>query len=329
MGGGARRRFLIGAGAALAAPLAPGRAPQRIALLPDHVGAYLDWFHEGMRRHGWREGREFVLSQPGLQFGVDYDEAARRALAARPDLILTVGTHYALAVRRRTTSVPTVVWASGYPVQTGLAASLAQPGKNVTGNALYAGTAIWGKLLELLRDARPGARRVGVLMCYVPPFHPQIETDLIERDLRDGADRLGLAIGFALLAEARQVDAALGALEASAPDAILLTTGLGIWPVRQRVLGFLLERRWPAITDVHWDPADALQPLMSYGASVPLLIREAAAYVVRILRDGAKPGELPMLQPAKFELSVNLRTAKALGIELPSRLLLQADRVVE
>jgi putative ABC transport system substrate-binding protein len=320
MGAIARRQFLIGASAVLAAPIvlrAQVRPPHRIGLLPDHYGAYLAWFHEAMRRHGWREGREFALLQPGLLFGDSYDEAARRVVSGRPDIILTVGTHYALAARRLTTRIPTVVWSSGYPVETGLAESLSRPGKNVTGNAAYAGTLIWGKLLELLRDVRPEAKRVGELMCYVPPFHPQVETDLIYRDLRNGADRLGLAIHFTPLAQADQVDAALRDLDASSPDVVVLTTGLGVWPVRQKVLGFALERRWPTITDVHWDPDDALQPLMSYGPSMRLLNREAVDYVVRILRDGAKPADLPMQQPAKFELSINLGTAKALGLAVP------------
>lgn len=329
MGGVARRDFLTAAGAMLAAPIALSRMPHRIGLLPDHVGAYLEWFLEGTRTFGWREGRDFVLMQPGLIFGVSYEVATRRVVAAQPDLIFTVGTHYALAARRLSTSIPIVVWSSGYPVETGLAESLSRPGRNVTGNAAYAGTAIWGKLLELLRDVRPAAKRIAVLMCYVPPYHPQVETDLIVRDLRDGAGHLGLAIRFVPLADASHVDAALRELAASSPDAVVLTTGLGVWPVRQKVLAFMLERGWPTIADLPWDPNDALQPLMHYGPSMKHLIREAAGYLVRILRDGAKPAELPMLQPAKFELSVNLRTAKALGLEVPSRLLLQADRVIE
>lgn len=329
MGAITRRQFLVAAGVTLAAPLALGQPPHRIGLLPEHEGAYLAWLHEAMLQQGWREGREFVLIQPGLRFGASPDDAAQRIVSARPDIIFTVGTHYALAAQRLTISVPTVVWASGYPVETGLAASLSRPGKNVTGNALYAGTSIWGKLLELLRDMQPEAKRVGVLMCYVPPFHPQVETDLIYRDLRYGASQLGLAIHFSPLPEARQVDAALRDLDSFAPDAVVLTTGLGVWPVRQKVLGFALGRRWPTIADVHWDPDDALQPLMSYGPSMRLLIHEAATYVVRILRDGARAADLPMQQPAKFEFSINMRTARALGLTVPPRLLLQADEVIE
>ena len=333
MGAIARRRFLAGAGALLAAHATwpvRGRAPYRIGLLPEYYGTYLAWFHDAMRREGWQEGREFAVFQPeGLPFGVRHEEAARRVVEARPDIILTVGTHYALAAQHLTKKIPIVVWASGYPVETGLADSLSRPGRNVTGNAAYAGTSIWGKLLQLLREVRPGAKRVAVLMCYLPPFHPQAETDMIYRDLREGARDLGLAMHITPLARAEQVDEALADLARSAPDVVVLTTGLGIWPVRQKVLEFALARRWPTIADVHWDPRDKLQPMMSYSPSMELLLRESVGYVVRILRDGAKAAELPMLRPAKFELSVNQRTAKALGVSIPSNVLLRADQVIE
>lgn len=329
MGGLARRRFLIAAASALAAPFALGRPPYRIGVLPDHVGVYLDWLVEGMRRHGWREGRDFTLVQPGLLFGVEHLEAARRVVGAQPDAIFTVGTHYALAAQRLTAGIPIVAWSSGYPVEAGLARSLSRPGRNFTGNAAYAGTEIWGKLIELLREVRPQARRVGVLMCYVPPHHPEIETEMANADLREGARRLGVALHIVPLADARDADAALRDLAAAAPEVVVLTTGLGIWPVRQKVLGFALAQGWPTIADVPWNPHDELQPLMHYGPSMERLIHDAAAYVVRILRDGAQPGDLPIRRPASFELSVNLGTAKALGLEVPSRLLLQADRVIE
>jgi len=105
-----------------------------------------------MRREGWREGREFEVCQPrGMIFGVRHEEASRRFVEARSDIILTVGTHYALAAQNLTRRIPIVVWASGYPVETGHADSLSRPGRNVTGNAAYAGTSIWRKLFQLLR----------------------------------------------------------------------------------------------------------------------------------------------------------------------------------
>jgi len=325
-----RRRFLIAAGAALATPStlrAQGRPPRRIGMLPDHVDPYLSWFRESMHRRGWREGRDFALIQPGMPWGEDPDEAARRVVDARPDIIFTVGTQYSLAARRRTTRIPIVAWAFGYPVESGLALSLSRPGTNVTGVSLYAATSIFGKLLELLRDVRPEAKRIGVLMCYLPPAHPQVEAELVYRDLRDSASRLGMAIHFASLPAPDRVGAALGGLAAFAPDVVLLTTGAAIWPVREKVLGFALERRWPTVTDSHWPTGDELQPLMSYGPSLQVVIDQAVAYLVRILREGAKPADLPIQQPAKFELVVNAGTAKALGLAVPDSLLLRADRV--
>jgi len=328
----ARRRFLAGAGALLATHAAwpvRGREPYRIGLLPNHVDPYLSWFQESALRRGLREGHEYVFLQPGMFWGDDPDEAARRVVDARPDVILTVGTQYSLAARRRTTAIPIVVYSVGYPVESGLASSLSRPGMNVTGISLYAATSIFGKLLELLRELRPEAKRIGVLMCYLPPAHPQAEAELIYRDLREGASRLGMAIQFASLPEPGRVDAALTELAASAPDVVLLTTGSAIWPVREKVLAFALERRWPTVTDARWPPADQLQSAMSYGPSQQVQIDQAAAYVVRILREGAKPADLPIQQPAKFELSINLRTARSLGVAVPSTLIVRADEVIE
>lgn len=328
MGGVARRQFLIGAGALLAAPRAQSRPPYRIGLIPDHRNIFRVWLHEGAERQGWREGRDFVLIESGLLFGEQHEEATRQVVSARPDIILTFGSHYGLAVQRLTSAIPTVLWAIGYPVEAGLADSLSRPGRNFTGNALYAGTEIWSKLLELVHETRPGARRVGALMAYVPPHHRPAEAAIVFDDLRRAARARGLQIHFSSLADAQDVDGALADLDAFAPDLLVLTTGLGLWPVRQRVLGFAGSQGWATVADAHWDPADALQPLLTYAPSAQPLIHTAFEYVVRILRDAAKPSELPIQQPAKFDLAVNLRTAKALGLEVPSRLLLQADRVI-
>jgi putative tryptophan/tyrosine transport system substrate-binding protein len=332
MGGVARRRFLIAASAALAAPnllRAQPRPPYRIGLIPDHRNIFRVWLHEGAARQGWREGRNFVLIEPGLLFGERHEEATRRVVAAQPDVILTFGSHYGLAIQRLKSTIPTVLWAIGYPVEAGLADSLSRPGRNFTGNALYAGTGIWSKLLELLHETRPGARRVGALMAYVPPHHRPAESAIVFDDLRRAARERGLQIHFTPLADARDVHGALADLDAFAPELVVLTTGLGIWPVRQQVLAFAASKGWATVTDAHWDPSDALRPLLTYAPSAQPLIHGAFEYVVRILRDGARPAELPIRQPIRFELAVSLRTAKALGLEVPSRLLLRADRVIE
>jgi putative tryptophan/tyrosine transport system substrate-binding protein len=332
MDGVARRRFLIAAGAALAAPAtlrAQSRAPFRIGLLPDHRGPFFTWVEEGFRRHGWREERDYVFVQSGFMLGFSFDEAVRRVVSAQPDVICTVGTHYTIAAQRLTTTIPIVAWSTGYPVEAGLAQSLSRPGGNVTGNTQYAGTSIWGKLMELLHQVRPEAKRVGILMSYLPPYHPQAESDVVYEDMRQSASRASLAVHFAPMLESNQLEAALADLASAAPDAVILTSGLSVWTVREKVLAFALARHWPTITDATWHPGDTLQPMMTYSPSSRLLIHDGIDYVVRILRDGARPADLPFRLPAKFELSINLQTARALGVEIPPRLLLRADRVIE
>jgi len=333
MGGVARRRFLIGAGAMLAAAPASLRAqarpPYRIGVLPDHRGPYYTWLLEGLHRHGWVEQRDFVFVQSGFTAGMDINEAARRIVAAQPDVIFTVVTYYVVAAQRLTATIPIVAWSTGYPVEAGFAESLSRPAKNITGNTQYAGAAIWGKLIELLHEVRPEAKRVGILMSYLPPYHPKAESDVVYEDMRQSASRAGLAAHFTPMVESSQLETALADLARAAPDVVILTTGLSVWPVREKVLAFALARAWPTITDSHWHPDDTLKPMMSYSPTNRLLIHDAAEYVVRILRDGVHPGDLPFRLPARFELSINLRTAKALGVEIPAQLLLRADRVIQ
>lgn len=326
-----RREFLAGAtglaGLWLPCVASGARArakPHRIGMLPDCEGAYCTYFHDAMREHGWREGRDFVVLQSGLRYGDSLDEAARRTVALQPDLIYTVGSHFVLAARRQTTRIPIVMWASGYPVEAGFARTLARPGMNVTGLSLYAGTEIFGKLLQLLRELDPGLGRVGVLWTYVPPAHPVGEVEPCYRELRSAGARLGIEITICELAAADRVDDALREMAAADPRAVFLTSGSGMWPVRERILQFALDRRWPTISDFRWLPDDALKPLMTYAPPAEVLIRQTVQYVIRILRDGANASELPIQQPAQFTLTVNAGTARALGLAVPPALLMRA-----
>ncbi len=327
-----RREFVVGLGL-LAANVTESAQTRprlfRIGLLPDCEDAYCEWFDDAMREAGLRKGRDFEIVTSGLRFGVEFETAAQRVVAAKPDLIYTVGTQYVLAAQRLTRTIPIVFWAAGYPVESGYAQSFARPGGNATGLVTYAGTGIWGKLLEILREAKQGTKRVGILFDYVPPFHPRNETELVLRDIRSSAKTLGLELRIAEFERSDQVTGALHELATSRPDGVLLTTGPAVWPVRQEVLKFAMERRWPTITDIRWSPSDALQPLMSYGPPPHLMMRQAALYAARILKDGARPGELAIQQPVKFEFLVNLKTAKAIGLTLPQSLVLRADRVIE
>jgi putative ABC transport system substrate-binding protein len=328
---------LISAAAALAVgmpmPLAlraQGRKPYRIGVPNRLTPEGMARLHAAFAEHRWQEKRDYVVLNGDLDYGNRIEESVKSMLAKAPDLAMVTTTAYALATQRLTQTVPVVMFASGYPVEAGLAASLSRPGKNVTGNTVYAGVGIWGKLMELLRQADPRIRRIGVLWTYVPPVFPVEEIAPLDPELAHAADRLGVAVHRIDVARVDQMEAALATMSAKGVDALLLTFGPSLWPIRQRVLAYAAERRWPTIVDFPYPPEDrGKRPLMVYAPSLDELRRQAVEYMVRILRDGANPAELPIRQPAKFELVVDRGTAKELGLAIPQSLLLRADRVTD
>lgn len=331
-----RRRILVTTGALAAAPLLSGgvfaRSPKRVK--PYRIGAIPDLLpkrHElivaALREVGWTEGSDYVIVQSGIAQGFEIERSVRRVVDGKPDLILASITGYVLVAHRLTKTIPIVMWTSGYPVEAGLVQSLARPGGNVTGLAVYAGTEAFGKLLELLRDVKPGVRRVGVLWGYVPPFHPKEEIEPCYRELREAAHRLGLELRLWEIDRPEQTRAALDAVAAEGMHALLLTSGAPMVPHRAEITRFALGLRLPTISDFTW-PGIEPQALLRYSPPPESLLSQAAVYVDRILRQGASPGELPIQRPVKFELEVNLRTAKALGLEVPQSILLRADRVI-
>lgn len=315
---------------ALAADERP-RRPLRIGLLPDfspNLEPLLGLFRETLRGLGRIEGRDYELVRSGVFYGGDAQAAVDRVMAASPDLVLVLSLGLAVAAQRRTKTIPIVMWVSGFPVEAGLARSLSQPGRNVTGVTLYAGGEVFGKLVQLVHEARPSARRVGALVSYVPPVHPRAEADVIERGLRDAAGP-GLDVRVFEVARPEQVDEALAWVSAQGIEALVLTSGAAMKPRMKEIFEFAVARRLPAIVDAPWDELGEPQPLLGYWASFPALIRQAVPYVNQILWNGAKPGDLPIQLPAQFEFVVDLRTAKAIGVTVPPRLLVRADRVVQ
>src|SRR5581483_1310512 len=178
-----RREFITLIGGAAAGWPPTARAQNntkvfRIAVFPDFVPQVADWFSAAMRDHGWTEGRDLIIEEFGSKVSdLQLGEAAQRVVASKPDLIVTITTAHALALQRATGSIPIVMVSSGYPVEAGVADSLSKPGRNVTGNALYAATGVWGKMLQLLHDAKPTIERVGVLWTYVVPAFPKEEIE--------------------------------------------------------------------------------------------------------------------------------------------------------
>lgn len=307
------------------------RRPYRIALVPDFSPLWADSIlkilAQALRASGRIEGRDYVIYRSGVLYGPDTTLALERALEAKPDLIIVMNLGSAIDAYKRTKTIPIVMWISGFPVAGGVAESLARPGRNVTGLTIYAGGAFFGKLLDLLHAAKPSIRRVGFFMSYVPPYHPRAETDLIIQGIKDAAGLLGLDLRVFEIARPEQADDALAGVVAQDLDALVLTSDASIWPRRRQIMEFAVARRLPTIIDAGWTGVEP-QPLLAYGARFDILMRQAAAYVERILWQGAKPGDLPIQLPARFKFTVNLKTAKAIGLTIPQALLIRADEVV-
>jgi len=327
------RRAFIGtlAGGLVAAPLV-AEAQQaakvaRIGLLatnravaPRHVDAFL----QGLRDLGYVEGRNLVIEYRDAEGKLErLPTLAAELVALKVDVIVAATTPGALAAKQATKTIPIVFAVAADPVTDGLVASLARPGGNVTGSS-YLGTDLIGKLLELLKQAVPGVVRVAVLR--QPSFVPE----RTEKDIQKGAEVAARALGLQLhFVEARGPDdferAFLDMTKARA-GALMALGGNMFFSERRRLVNLAATNRLPGVYGLR-EYVDA-GGLMSYGANQVDLFRSAATYVDKILK-GAKPGDLPVEQPTKFELVINLRTAKALGLTIPQSVLGRADEVIQ
>jgi len=310
--------------------IAHTRRVPRIGLLPEAGDKWRQLITEALLEQGWAEKRDYLLVELGLQYGkVQPTVAAKRMKAANPDLLLTVNSSFALAAHRESQSIPIVMMLCGYPVDIGLANSLATPGKNATGTSIYAGTGIWGKLLQLLQESKPSIKRIGMLYDYVPPDNPIEESKALFDEMSRAARQLGLALQMVQVPTPDRLEPALAQMDAAQPDALLVTSGAAIHTTKARTIQFAIERRLPTITDFRWFSDVDPYPMLVYAADTPSLVRQAAGYAVRILRDGVKASDLPIQQPAKFEMVVNRKNARAIGLALPQSLLLRADHVID
>jgi putative ABC transport system substrate-binding protein len=244
--------------------------------------------------------------------GEEMLSAARDLIAQNVDVVMVGSNELAEALKQATTSVPVVFVAVADP-EDGLVASLARPGGNMTGFSHLTGE-LTGKRLQLLKDARPGLRRVAALVTE--------KQRAIERE----AARLGLQIQFVIARKPDEIPAAFAAARAARPEALLVHPHPMFWLERRSIARLASEIGLPAI----YENADFVEAggLMAYGASLPDMARRAAGYIDRILR-GAKPADLPVEQPTKFELVINLKTARALGFTIQPSLLTRADRLIE
>jgi len=326
-----RRAFLATlAGGVLAAPrIADAQQPgkvYRLGYLSAGSGTlrspYTTAFRQGLRELGWVEGQNIVIEYRWAEGRFDrLPDLAAELVRLKVDVIVGVPTSGALAAKNATRTIPIVGVSLTDPVGLGLIASLARPGGNVTGVSYSVGTDIFGKDLELLREVVPKVRRVAVLSNPDGPAQP-----LTISNIKGAAQSLGLQL---LLLEARgpgDFDGAFAAMTRERVGALLVVTDPVFIPHRARLVNLAAKNRLPSIFSQRADVEAG--GLMSYGPNFADMYRRAATYVDKILK-GARPADLPVEQPTKFELVINLKTAKALGLTIPPSLLQRADEVIQ
>jgi putative ABC transport system substrate-binding protein len=280
-----------------------------------------------MRQRGWREGVDYVVESRDTRGDPARALAlARELVEHRVDLVLAITTAPAVAFRQVSDRIPVVAWC-GYPVEAGLAKSLAQPGGNVTGVANYASGEVWGKFVELLLELKPGLRNLGLLWDYVPPAFPDGLVPLPE--IRGSAQKIGIKTRTWMIEAGDDLAAALSSTDVEAVEALIITAGsVHHQPQHLDKIGaFLARRRLPAITDVA-SLVFGRGCVLAYSPNLVDTQIRLADFVDRILR-GGNPPELPFERPSRFELAVDLKVAQKLEIAVPQSLLLRADRVVE
>jgi putative tryptophan/tyrosine transport system substrate-binding protein len=324
-----RRDFILLLGGAAAATLprtaraetAPRRA--RVGYLTLHPpGAEEAALTEGLNDLGWTEGRNITIDRRicSGEMGC-LEKSAVELVDLKPDVIVAVATSGVQAVRNATTSIPIVMAATGDPVGQGFVASLARPGGHITGTSFDAGPEITTKQLQLILDVVPKASRIAVLWNPTAPF---IRT--YWKYAQDAAPALHVTLQSVELVASKDFDRAFDAMVHEQANALFVLSDSLMTANRVTLAELAADRKIPALygNNLYAESGG----LMSYGPSVPDLVRGAASYVDKILK-GAKPADLPVQQPVKFELIINLKTAKALDLQIQPTLLARADRVIE
>jgi ABC-type uncharacterized transport system substrate-binding protein len=322
-----RRRFLlIWLAGAFAVSLAgeaqtQGRRPHVGLLNAATPGRPEAAFRASLQALGYADGKNLVIGSRFAQGRAERLPAlARELLAEKPDVIVTFGTTAAQAAKAVTTTTPIVMALAGDPIAAGLAASLARPGGNITGLSL-ATPELAGKRVELLREALPSLTRITVLGDLLHAPRP-VEV----RHVENAARTLGVTVALVEFTRAEDLDRALREVAHMRPEGLLVVNSALTATHRSRIIDSALKARIPVVSSTaEWAVAGAL---IIYAPSVIESCRRAAAYVDKILK-GAKAGDLPIEQPTKFELVINLKTAKALGLTIPPSLLARADQVIE
>jgi putative ABC transport system substrate-binding protein len=323
-----RREFIAWLGGAVAAPLASprdARAQKRFGKIPRigiiDNGPLWDQFRQGLREAGFIEGQTVAFEYRSAEGKSEKLAAAATELAKLPvDLIATYGTPSSRAAKAATSTIPIVMIAIGDPVRAGLVQSLAHPGGNITGNTILSPD-LTPKRLQLVKEIIPSASRVALL------WNPDnVSNTVIFEQMRKAAVEQGFTFTAVEARSAGDFDAAFATLKRERPDAVLLTSDPLHHSQIQRTVDFLLQNRLPGMFQTRDDAAAG--GLVSYGPSFRAMFQQGAFFAQKILR-GIKPADLPVQTPQRFELVINLKTAKAMDVTISEGVLLRADEVIE
>jgi putative ABC transport system substrate-binding protein len=327
-----RREFIAGLGCVAAWPVV-ARAQQprdvpRIGYLgyspPPLEQNLVGALRQGLQDLGYIEGQNIALEYRSA--GGNADELSKLAtelVGRHVDVIVTLATTGALAAKQASNTVPIVVAAMADPARDGLVVSLARPGGNITG-ATFLGPELIPKRMALIKEVVPGATRVAVL------WHPGVYSEPTMQDMLKETENAASALRFRLQLVGAEgpsdFNQAFSAMRADRAEALLVFPSPMLYLEHKQIVDFATRARLPTVYP--WREAVDVGGLIGYGASIPAMMRHAAVLVGKILK-GSKPAEIPVEQPTNFELVINLKTAKALGLEIPPTLLARADEVIE
>jgi putative ABC transport system substrate-binding protein len=328
MSGMKRREFILALGGAVASPLAARAQQESLALIGFlNAGAAttlkreIDAFRDGLRKLEHIEGRDVRLEYRFADGELEkLPVLAAELVRLNPHVIVSAPVPANLAIAKATSTIPIVTASGGDPVGFGLVKSLSHPGSNVTGLTNFA-EELASKQIDLMRELLPGLARLAALVNVANPLHvPQW------RETQAAAAQAAIALVPFELRSADQLEEAFAKFSRDRADALLIPPDVTFTTHRRRIANLALGARLPTIFFIRQSTEDG--GLMSYGPNPVENYRRAATYVDKILK-GAKPGDLPIERPTKIELVINLKTAKALGLEIPPSLLARADEVIE
>jgi ABC-type uncharacterized transport system substrate-binding protein len=288
---------------------------------PSAVATRTEAFRQGLREHGYVEGKNVVIESRFAEGNLDrVPQIVAELVRLKVDVIVTGGSFATSAAKKATSAIPIVMTQDGDPVGNGYVASLARPGGNVTGLSTLA-PELSGKQLEVLKETIPRLARVAVLGSSNRSGNAQSI-----KETENAAESLRVRLQYLDILSPKDIEAAFRAARKENADAVLVLTGPLITSQRTEIIKLASKNRLAAI----YDRAEFVEDggLMTYSVSSTDLFRRAAVYVDKVLK-GAKPADLPVEQPTKFELVINLKTAKQIGLTIPPNVLARADRVIK